>query len=336
MTNRFPGPVTVVSFIFLLCACASPATPDISVSPPTSDISVSPATPDTKFSIAVIPDTQEEVVPPSETQFENRATWLANNKSVLDLRYALQVGDLVNWGHVDTDQFSKVSQEIATLEAAVPWAGAIGNHDTAAVCVGGSACPGEDTSKTLRNTAAYNEAFPVSRFKNLRGTFEPGKVDNAYHIFSAGGVEWLVLTLEMWPRPEVVEWGASVASSHPGHNVIVLTHAYLETDGSIDDSNGGYGATSPQYLFDNLIKVHRNIKIVVSGHFSQAASRTDVGVNGNKILSLMQTFHSHLNPVRLVEIDTSAGTVTSRVYVPSEDTTMHEYGTSTSGLDFAK
>lgn len=292
-----------------------------------------PADVDTKFSLAVIPDTGNETSS-TDSRFLNRATWLAANKASLDLRYALQVGDLTNWGNVVPAQFAKASADIAPLEAALPWAGAIGNHDTAAVCVGGSACPGMDASKTVRDTTAYNEAFPVSRFGNIQGTFEPAKVDNAYRTFRAGGVDWLVLNLELWPRSAVVSWAKEVVVSHPNHNVIVLTHAYLEADGSISGSNGGYGATSGTYLFDNLIKVYPNVKLVVTSHVGTSASRTDVGVNGNKILSLLQHFHSSTNPVRLVEIDTAAGMVTSRVYAPYTDTSYPNFSTSTSGMTF--
>lgn len=289
---------------------------------------------DTKFSIAVIPDTQVEVVRASDTRFENRVDWLAANRTNLDLRYVFQIGDLVNWGHVAPEQFEKVSDEVKPLEAVVPWAGAIGNHDTAAVCAGGGACPGANTSVTVRNTSAYNRYFPVSRFENVGGTYEAGKIDNAYHTYEAGGVKWLALTLELWPRAGAVSWAKDVVRDHPDHNVIIVTHHYLEGDGSIGQDDGGYGATSPQYLYDNLIKLYPNVKLVLSGHTGQADARTDVGVNGNKILSLLQTYHSSTNPVRLVEIDTAVGTVTSKVYAPYTKMEYPQHVTSTSGLRF--
>ena len=188
---------------------------------------------DTTFSIAVIPDTQNESNSASDTRFRNRAAWLVANKQARDLRYAMQIGDFSNWGHVAPAQFEKLSTEVRPLEAAMPWAGAIGNHDTAAVCAGGSACPGANTSVTVRDTSTYNRYFPVSRFPNIGGTYEAGKVDNAYATYGAGGVNWLVLTLELWPRTGAVNWAENVVASHPGHNVIVVTHAYLESDGSI-------------------------------------------------------------------------------------------------------
>ncbi len=318
---------------FYAAVAGSPGNP----TPPAPPTPPNPPAPggDTKFSLAVIPDTQNEVVSAADTRMRNRSTWLADNKTSLDLRYALQIGDLVNWGHVAPTQFDKASAEMKPLEAAVPWAGALGNHDTAAVCVGGSACPGANTSVTVRNTTGYNRAFPVSRFGNVKGTYEANKIDNAYATFSAGGVDWMALTLELWPRAGAVNWAKEVVRTHPDHNVVVITHAYLNGDGSIGGSNGGYGATSPQYLYDNLIKVYPNIKIVLSGHTGQAAIRTDTGAGGNKIISLLQTYHSpNTNPVRLVEIDTAAGTVTSRVYAPLTNTTYAGDATSTTGMRF--
>lgn len=290
---------------------------------------------DTTFSIAVIPDTQNEVTA-SNNRFANRVSWLVANQERLDLRFAAQVGDLTNWGSVDPAQFSRASTELQPLEQAMPWSGAIGNHDTAAVCAGGSACPGANTSLTVRDTTAYNRFFPVSRFPEVEGTFENGKIDNAFQVFRAGGVSWLVLNLELWPRTEVVAWAKTVVAAHPHDNVIVLTHAYLEADGSISGSNGGYGATSPRYLYDNLISQYPNIKVVLSGHVGGSAVRTDTGVNGNKILSLLTCYHSTTNPVRILEFNTAAGTATSSVYAPYTNTQFAGDATSTSGLTFVK
>ena len=320
---------------FYVAADEEPANPPPPVpTTPTPGPTPPPDANDLTFSIAVIPDTQDEVSSMTGTRFSNRVGWLVDHRVSLDLRYAVQIGDLTSWGNVAPEQFEKASTEIKPLEAVIPWSVAAGNHDTAAVCAGGSACPGADTSATVRDVSTFNRYFPPSRFPGLRGTFEPNKSENSYATFSAGGKEWLVLTLELWARPAVVAWANSVVAANPTKNVIVSTHSYLASDGSISTSNGGYGSTSPRYLFDNLIKLHPNIKMVLSGHVGQAAVRTDTGVNGNKVLSFLQAFHSTTNPVRLVEINTGTGTVTSRVYAPQVDKSYPEYSTSTSGMVF--
>ncbi|NHB84214.1 hypothetical protein G7085_05150 [Tessaracoccus sp. HDW20] len=118
--------------------------------------------------------------------------------------------------------------------------------------------------------------------------------------------------------------------------MIVSTHSYLNGDGSISTSNGGYGATSPKHLFDTLIKVYPNIKMVVSGHVGSAATRTDTGNNGNKIISMVQTYHSRTtNPVRLVTINVANGTVKNWVYAPRTNETLVAE-TTTTGFDFTR
>ncbi len=293
-------------------------------------------TQDVVFSIAVIPDTQQEVLANSNDRFINRTRWLVDNRAAQDIRFVLHSGDLSNWGDVEPQQFVVGRAAMAVLEDAdLHYAVSPGNHDTAAVCTGGSACPAPPpVREAVRNTSTFNQYFPASAFGAVAGTFEVGKVDNSYSYFDAGGASWLVLTLELWPRVAAIDWARSVIAAHPQRNVIIVTHAYLEGDGSISQSNGGYGATSPQYLYDNLVKLTPNVKMVFSGHVGQAASRTDSGIKGNRILSFLGAFHSTTNPVRLVEIDTQAGTVTSLVYAPKTNTQYPEYDVSYSGMEF--
>lgn len=286
------------------------------------------------FSIAVIPDTQQETWSDSDSRFKNRSQWLVDNAEKENLKFVTHAGDVVDWGNAVPEQYTRAKAGLAPLDKKIPYSLTVGNHDTAAVCRGGSACPGRDTSVDVRDTAVFNAAFGSARFTSMKGQFEAGKVDNSFSTFEGGGEKWMVLNLELWPRKSAVAWGQSVVASHPDHNVIVATHSYLNADGSISTSNGGYGATSPMYLFDSLIKVYPNIKIVVSGHTGESASRVDTGNSGNKILSLLQCFHSRTtNPVRLIEINASSGTVTHRVYAPYTDETLVSE-TVVPGFDF--
>jgi hypothetical protein len=144
-------------------------------------------------------------------------------------------------------------------------------------------------------------------------------VDNTYSTFSAGGADFLVLNLELWPRQRVVGWAQGVVASHPRHNVIVVTHSYLTYRGEIYDRSE-YGEASPQYLFDHLVKLYPNVKLVLSGHTGRSTQRTDVGVKGNRIVSLLLAMHDRrTNPLRLVEINTVADSLSTWVYAPATD-----------------
>ena len=49
------------------------------------------------------------------------------------------------------------------------------------------------------------------------------------------------MTLELWPRIEAVNWAKNVVAANPRHNVIVVTHDYIDGNGNIEQS-AGYGA----------------------------------------------------------------------------------------------
>ena len=197
------------------------------------------------FTLAVMPDTQWEAGPDSK-QFVNRLEWLIAQKQALNLKMVLQVGDLENWDSPDHDQFARMSERLKVLDAGgIPFAMAVGNHDTAAAKTGGGAAPG-DQKVSVRETSTFNQFHPASSFKNLKGVMEEGKSDNAFHTFEAGGMKWMVLNLEVWPRTQVLEWAKSVVETHADHNVIVLTHSYLSANSQIEATNGGYGENSPQ------------------------------------------------------------------------------------------
>lgn len=275
---------------------------------------VSPA--DTKFTLVVIPDTQQEIVY-APTRFVNRIDWLVNNKTSLDLRFVAHTGDMVDWDTPDHIHYKRASDALIGLDTAqIPYAIAIGNHDTAAVCPGGSACAG-NVNANLRNTTTFNSYFPTTRFSALAGVYEPGKIDNAYHTFTAGGLDWMVINLELWPRTGAVTWAKTVLANHPNHNVIFITHSHLTSSSGIEQSNGGYGNNSPQFVYDNLYKQYANVRLIFSGHVGNAGYRADTGVNGNQIYQFLNCFHDGTtNPTRLVEIDTAAKTLVTKVYAP--------------------
>ena len=286
-----------------------------------------------------------------------RNQWLVSNRDQLDLRWVGHTGDITNWGWLVPTQYQVASNAMVPLEnAGIPYSLAIGNHDTRAVGhngiagsrgYGGSAyvnnpecverfSPAEcKTWLLVRHTEEFNDVFNASRYTNVAGAYESGKVDNIFTTYDAGEKQWMMLTLELWPRQEVIDWANSVVAAHPNHNVIVQTHSYLDGNGAISTSNGGYGATSPMHLFNTFISQHPNIKMVFSGHTGMGASRVDTGVAGNKIVSFLQTFHSgNDNPVRIVKVNTERGTVESYMQSPKNNTEITGYRVNYSGMNF--
>lgn len=269
-----------------------------------------------KFMIPVLPDTQCEVNT-APTMFKSQMDWIANNKGSANIKFVIGVGDIIDWDTPDHHMWITASDGYKILDhAGIPYALAVGNHDTAAVQVGGSAAPG-DVHANVRITTQFNKFFPISRFVAQQGRYQSGKSDNAWYTFTAGGMDWLVLTLELWARQGPVDWAKTIVASHPNHNVIVVTHSHLHADGTIVPDNGGYGDLSPQSIFDQFIGHYPNILLVLSGHVDSSAWRNDAGVKGNRIYQILQDYQNEnkgAGYIRLLEIDTTARTISSRMY----------------------
>lgn len=290
----------------------------------------------TTFSFAAVPDTQLEVLRGDDDRLAHRSSWVVQQKR---MSFLLQTGDLVNWDTDDHAQWAIAKRGLAPLEKAkMPYTLAVGNHDTMATGVGGSARDTTRTRAQLRDTETLNSYFDAADFRGVGGAFEPGKVDNVFTLYSAGGLKWMVLTLEFCPRASVVAWAREVVAGHPSYNVIISTHYYLTRSGGIATNNAGYGDTSPAYVWKNLVRPYRNVKFVFSGHTGKARkARVDTGAKGNKIYSFLTTMHDkESNPTRIVSIDTKKRTLSTRVYAPKTRTTWSAYTQTIRGLTFVR
>lgn len=292
------------------------------------------------FTIAVIPDTQQEVLGANDTRFKNRIQYLLNQRTALNIKLMCQVGDLVNWDTTDHIQYERASAGLKLLDdARLPYVLSIGNHDTYATGEGGGARPGGNASIDVRNTTTFNTYFPVSRHQIVRGTHLANKIDTAYHTLTAGDRNWLIINVELWPRTDHVTYVKNILNAHPNHNAIIVTHSYLNGDrqgsptngyNTIYGGNGGYGANSPQFMWDQALKGCANVRMTFSGHVGTHGYRVDTGTNGNKVYSFLQNYASNFdNYVRLLTINTRTGTIQSRIHNPIKGVDANDGSTFT-------
>lgn len=295
-----------------------------------------------KFTIAIFPDSQYAV---SHKPFllTKQMQWLAAKKDSLNLPIVLHVGDIVNYDTIAHFQIASDAFQILD-DANVDYAVCLGNHDTEAVNVdNGSAAPG-NTRTNVRKTTKFNTYFPVSRFTLQQGRYAVGKSDNAYYTFKAGGLDWLVISLEFCARQTAVSWANTIIPKYPNHNVIILTHFHLNASQEIETSNAGYGDLSPKVIFDQMISKHANVRFVFCGHVSSARSkhRVDNGINGNKIYQLLQDYSTENNAhgngyLRLLDIDPAAGTISAKMYSPVLNITRNDVSKFTyTGVEFVQ
>lgn len=266
--------------------------------------------------------------------FMNQMQWIADHKDSLNIPIVLHVGDVVDSNNII--EFERASDGFRILDnAKIPYAIAVGNHDT-----GWASKDTGNANDNLRTTKLFNSYFPVKRFKAQKGRFEKHKSDNALYTFKAGGLKWLVLTLEFCARQEVVDWANKVLTKYPDDNVIVLTHYFLNGKGEIAPNNSGYGDLTPEHIYNHLIKKHANIRMVICGHTGSSTLRDDVGQKGNHIYQILQDYQGEENGggyMRLIEIDPQAETISAKMYSPVYNKTRNDDSRfSFSGVKFVQ
>lgn len=249
------------------------------------------------WTLVVLPDTQYYSAK-YPALFEEQTSWIARNKEKYNIQYTLQMGDITDNG--SAKQFRRAQCAMKILETGkVPYAIAIGNHDYASPDSGGAT-----TRKTL-----FNEYFPPDNFKKwstFGGLMKEGEMENCYHLFTAGGRDWIVISLEWGPRDEAVAWANQVLEKYPARKAILITHAYLWEDGTrLDWAAKGkkQGANPHEYkspdnvndgeeLWNKLVKKH-DFAFVFSGHIAAKDSpvlsdKNEKGTTTHQILSDFQ------------------------------------------------
>lgn len=291
-----------------------------------------------KFTIPVFPDTQVEIGDKPEMYF-SQIDWIISKKDSLNIPFVLHVGDLVNFDNYE--HYEVASQGLDKLDRhRIPYAIALGNHDTEAVGeYSGSAAPG-NVNQNLRKTAKFNAYFPANRFINQRGRYEQGKSDNAYYTFKVGNTNWLVINLEFCLRLGAINWAGDIIKQYHAYNVILLTHYYLTPKGEVGETNAGYGDFSPKDILDNLVKRYENIKFVLSGHVVSSAYRVEKLENGNTVYQILQDYQhedSGGGYLRLLTFDIDRSTVSAKMYSPFYHQTKQDSSSfSFQGVNFLK
>lgn len=306
--------LTSLALPVLLAACA--ARPAGSPQPP-ADV------PSGAWTLAVLPDTQYYA-----RQYPGllllQTAWLAQQQGPRDIRFVVQVGDLTDDN--SPAQWANVATAFHALQGRVPYAVAPGNHDYGP---GGNATT-RDTG--LDGGLSFAEIAAQSTFG---GAMEPGRLENTFHTFEAGGRQWLVLCLEWAPREVAVAWANEVMERHPEHLGILVVHAYLDhLDRRLDHTDpkglaesNPHGTKTPgerydgEELWQRLVRKH-DFRLVLCGHVTgdgagYLASRNDRG----HVVHQMMTNHQFRQLggeawLRLLEFLPDGRTVRARTFSP--------------------
>ena len=267
---------------------------------------------DHSFTLVVIPDTQIYCKNDPEWRRSSRkevfyqmTDWIARNAEAENIVFAFHVGDIVT-DYDDTTQWEIASEAMRRLDGIVPYCMVVGNHDLA---MGGA---------NNRESKLFNMYFPYRRYEKEPwfggrmaddGFLPKNNYDNAYHLFCAGEMNFLVVALEVAPTDKMLAWADSVILQYPDRKVILVTHSFLDSDNTRDEP-GGYGYLPPgegntgEEIWQKLVRKHPNMFLVLNGHH---ASRKDCrgflesrGDQGNQVFQLFagEAFDGWLRLIR--------------------------------------
>lgn len=258
------------------------------------------------FSMILLPDPQSYTkFDANQPLFELMTAWTANSLSSLRIKAVLCTGDLVeqnelripdgeNGNQTSEEQWRAASRAFERLDNRVPYVICTGNHDYGYRKAENRLCRFPDYFPSERN-ACWRQSL-VAVGNNYQGV--PTLENAAYEFETDTWGKILVISLEFAPRDEAIAWAKSVSESKrfKNHKVILLTHSYLEWDGSVIEKEA-YKLSPANYgkaIWEKLVYPSGNICLVICGHACEIASyennvsfRTDKNALGKVVPQMM-------------------------------------------------
>lgn len=285
---------------------------------------------DVPFTIVALPDTQNYTYSNRQGTMTQQTQWAVNTRAALRTAIVVHLGDLISeyanqtqWGYTSTAM--KVLEDAKMPSTVLP-----GNHDF---------------NNATEDFTAYNQHFPVSRYSGKEWTpstsryggymgqdqFGDDPVNrqnmNNYALFTAAGRDFLVLNLEFQAPRSVYDWADRVLAAHPDRTVIMATHSFTSLGGTrpqvVLRSNG----TSADTMWNDLVKTHCSIKLVISGHEHSGdlgeARRVDNNSCGKPVHQILSDYQDRANGgdgwLRYYTFDPVANTMKATTYSPKLD-----------------
>ncbi|KOG21752.1 LamG-like jellyroll fold domain-containing protein [Streptomyces viridochromogenes] len=218
-----------------------------------------------RFTLAVMPDTQYLFDGPSidKAPVEASLRYLLEHGRKENIVFLSHLGDLTQNG--TQPEVAAISEAFRLLDRrGVGYSVLAGNHDV------------KSSTDDQRGATPYLDAFGPKRFEGKK-TFGGASPDgyNSFHLFKAGGREWMVLALDWRLSAKGYAWAKDVLARHSRTPVVLTTHELVVED----DSLSAYG----QQLWDRLIEDHDQIFLTLNGHYWPAGRATRKNAAGNDV-----------------------------------------------------
>lgn len=294
------------------------------------------------FSFIVIPDTQK-MSRYHPHVFHRMAGWIAKRAGELNIQAVLHLGDVVDQGARDEEEYRIASSAMSMLyDTGLPVLIAPGNHDYDVPIVSSS---GSLSRHRCRELSMFNQYFGVHRYEQapwFGEVYEQGKAENMYALIESGEASIMILVLEFMPRGDVMAWADKMIRKHQDRHVFIITHSYMYMNGERvgpgikANPKQKYEALSEGHdgedMWQKHLRHHPNVVAVFSGHHIPecVSHRVDEGIHGNMVYQLFQNWQEQeyggSGRFRMVHYDASSRNMSVSVFNPLSEQVEEEAG----------
>jgi hypothetical protein len=246
--------------------------------------------------------------------FTAQTQWIVANKDSRNIVFVTGLGDIVENGDANDSEwqiahgaYSLIEDPLTTFLAdGIPYGLSVGNHDQSPIGGGSSA-----------TTSKYNQYFGISRFngRGYYGGHYGSDNDNHYELFSASGMDFIIIHFEYDTTPEqdVLDWADNLLTIYSDRRAILSTHWMINTG-----NPGSWGAQG-QAIY-NALSDHPNLFLMLGGHVPGEGRRQDTAVNGNVVNTLLSDYQSRANGgdgwLRIMTFSPANNTISVQTYSP--------------------
>ena len=272
------------------------------------------------FTLVALPDTQFYVSSLNgglPAMFTSQTDWIVTNRPVRNIAYVAQLGDCVQngdnggnnteWLEATNALYRLENPNTTFMPDVIPYGVAVGNHDQS---------PNGSATGT---TTFYNQCFGEAHFLpyNYYGGHYGADNDNHYDLFSASGLDFIVIYFEynatMTIDSPVLAWANSLLQAHQNRRAIVVSHWII---------NNGFNATfsSQGQAIYNALKSNPNLFLMLCGHVTPPEGQRTDSFNGHTTWSVLSDYQSRAGGgngwLRLYEFSPSNNVIHVKTYSP--------------------
>lgn len=252
------------------------------------------------FSLIAIPDPQFYAQAAGVGIYNAQMSWVVQNRGGFNIQYVLSLGDNVDGYGTGSEWTAAANAWDILARGGVPYGIFPGNHDGAPA-----------------NTANFNTWFGarIAGQPTYGGRYG-SDYDNTYSLFSAGGLDFIVLFIEYdggmsSASHPVLAWADSILSQYPSRRAIVVTHDLL---------NGNNLTAQGQAIYDAL-KDQPGLFLMLGGHQDETGRNSYV-YQGRTVYALRSDYQFVDNwasgYLRIMRFSPANGRIYVSTYSPTQ------------------